>query len=69
MFGFMAAEAEKEISGLDLARQPATPALARYLGDLSAMIGFQAYLWRMIVRVDYGHLGAEEYTDARCRRL
>ena len=55
MFGFMAAEAEKEISGLDLLRQPATLALARYLEDLGSMLGFQAYLWRMIVQVDYGH--------------
>jgi hypothetical protein len=55
MVGFMAAEAEKEISGLDLLRQPATLALARYLDDLRSMLGFQAYLWRMIVQVDYGH--------------
>ncbi|HTQ58567.1 MAG TPA: hypothetical protein VMI94_29095 [Bryobacteraceae bacterium] len=51
----MAAEAEKEISGLDLLRQPATLALARYLEDLGSMLGFQAYLWRMIMQVDYGH--------------
>ena len=47
--------AETEISGLDLLRQPATFALARYLNDLHSMLGFQAYLWRMIVKVDYGH--------------
>lgn len=51
----MAAEAENEISGLDLLRQPASIALVRYLEDLGSMIGFQAYLWRMIVKVDYGH--------------
>lgn len=44
-----------EVSGLALLRQPATPALARYLNDLHSMLGFQAYLWRMIVQVDYGH--------------
>ena len=51
----MAAESEKEVSGLDLLRQPATLALARYLNDLHSMLGFQAYLWRVIVEVDYGH--------------
>src|SRR5438046_555650 len=51
----MAAEAEKELSGLELLRQPATPALARYLNDLHSVIGFQAYLWRMIVKADYSH--------------
>ena len=55
MFGLMAAETDKEVSGFDLLRQPATPALARYLNDLRSTLGFQAYLWRMIVKVDYGH--------------
>jgi hypothetical protein len=50
----MAGETEKEVSGLDLLRQPATLALARYLNDLHSMLGFEAYLWRMIVKVDYG---------------
>ena len=54
MFGSMAAEVEQEASGLDLLRQPATLALARYLNDLNSMLGFQAYLWRMIVMADYG---------------
>ena len=54
MFVFMAAETEKEVSGLDLLRQPATLALGRYLNDLHSMLGFQAYLWRMIAKVDYG---------------
>jgi hypothetical protein len=52
---FMAAETDEEVSGLDLLRQPATDALASYLNDLHSMVGFQAYLWRMIVKVDYGH--------------
>jgi hypothetical protein len=51
----MAAEAEEEVSGLALLKQPATLALANFLNDLLAMISFQAYLWEMIVRVDYGH--------------
>jgi hypothetical protein len=51
----MATEAQNELSGLKLLRQPATLALARYLNDLHSMLGFQAYLWRMIVEADYGH--------------
>jgi hypothetical protein len=51
----MAADTEKEVSGLELLRQPATLALARYLNDLHSMLGFQAYLWRMIVEADYSH--------------
>jgi len=51
----MAAEAEKEVSGLELLRRPATLALARYLNDLRSVLGFEAYLWRMIVKVDYSH--------------
>jgi hypothetical protein len=31
-----------------------TPALAQYLNDLRSEIAFQAYLWNMIVNVDYG---------------
>lgn len=50
----MAAEAEEELSGLELLRQPATPALARYLNDHFSTISFQAFLWRLIVQVDYG---------------
>ena len=46
---------KKEVSGLELLRQPVTLALARYLNDLHSGIGFQAYLWRMIVNADYGH--------------
>lgn len=51
----MAAELEEEASGFALLRRPATLALARYLNDLHSMLGFQAYLWRMIVKADYGH--------------
>lgn len=51
----MAAQPEKEVSGFELLRHPASLALARYLEDLRSMLGFQAYLWRMIVTVDYGH--------------
>jgi len=48
-------EADKGVSGLELLRQPATLALARYLNDLRSVLGFEAYLWRIIVKVDYGH--------------
>lgn len=53
--GLMAADTEKEISGFELLRQPATLALARYLDEHRSMLGFQAYLWRTIVTADYGH--------------
>ena len=56
MVGSMTGETEKEISGLALLRQPATLALARYLNDLRSMVGFQAYLWQMIVKVDYAQI-------------
>jgi hypothetical protein len=49
------AETDEEVTGLALLRQPATEALARYLNDLRSTIAFQAYLWRLIVKVDYGH--------------
>ena len=49
----MATEAEDEVKGLALLRQPATEALVRFLEDLRSTIGFQAYLWRLIVKVDY----------------
>lgn len=51
----MTDKAETEITGLELLRQPATLALARYLNDLYSVLGFQAYLWRMIVKADYSH--------------
>ncbi len=51
----MGDEAEEgRISGLRLLRQPVTRALARYLNDLRSMIGLQAFLWRTIVKADYG---------------
>lgn len=56
MVGSMADETEKQISGFALLRQPATLALARYLNDLRSMLGFQAYLWQMIVKVDYAQI-------------
>ena len=46
---------KKEVSGRELLHQLVTRALAKYLNDLHSGIGFQAYLWRMIVNVDYGH--------------
>ena len=49
------AETDEEVSGLALLRQPATEALARYLNDLRSTIAFHAYLWRLIVKIDYGH--------------
>jgi hypothetical protein len=55
MVGLMAEEAKKEVSGLELLRQPATLALARYLNDLHSVLGFKAYLWRTIVKADYSH--------------
>ena len=51
----MADEADKEVSGLELLRQPATFALARYLNDLHSVLGFEAYLWRTIMKADYSH--------------
>jgi hypothetical protein len=54
MVRFMAFEAEKEISGLELLRQPATPALAQYLNDLRSTLEFQAFLWSMVVGCEYG---------------
>lgn len=54
-FGLMVDEADKDVSGLKLLRQPATHALARYLNDLRSGLGFEAYLWRTIVDADYGH--------------
>lgn len=53
--GQMAREADEELSGLELLRQPATLALARYVNDLRSVLGFEAYLWRTIVKADYGH--------------
>jgi hypothetical protein len=50
----MAHHSVKEVSGLALLRQPATPALARYLNDLRSTLGFRAYLWQLIVKADYG---------------
>jgi len=55
MVGLMVAEAEKEVSGLELLRQPVTLALTRYRNDLHSVLGFEAYLWRMIVEADYSH--------------
>ncbi|SRR6266576_693745 len=55
MVGLMADEAKNEVSGLELLRQPATLALARYLNDLRSVLGFKAYLWRTIVKADYSH--------------
>jgi hypothetical protein len=51
----MVDKANKEVSGLALLKQPATPALVRYLNDLRSMLGFEAYLWRTIVQADYDH--------------
>ena len=48
-------KADKVVSGLELLRQPATLALARYLNDLRSVLGFEAYLWRTIVKADYNH--------------
>jgi hypothetical protein len=64
MVGLMAAETEKEVSGLELLRQPATLALARYLNDLTSVLGLQAYLWRMILKADYGHGDPTQFPKA-----
>jgi hypothetical protein len=50
----MAAENDEEITGLALLRVAVTPALASYLNDLHSRLGLQAYLWRIIVKADYG---------------
>jgi len=55
MVGLMADKADKEVSGLELLRQPATLALARYLDDLRSVLGFEGYLWRTIVKADYNN--------------
>src|ERR1700688_1696377 len=55
MVGLMADKADREVSGLELLRQAATVALARYLNDLRSVLGFEAYLWRTIVQADYNH--------------
>jgi hypothetical protein len=55
MLVVMVAEADEEISGLELLRQPATLALADHLSDLHATLGFRAFLALMVVKVDYGH--------------
>ena len=55
----MTGDTENEISGLALLRQPATLALARYLNDLRSVLGYQAYLWQMIVKVDYAQVEPE----------
>ena len=55
MVGLMAEGAKREVSGLELLRQPATLALARYLNDLHSVLGIKAYLWRTIVKADYSH--------------
>src|SRR3984957_14714578 len=51
----MSAEHDEELSGLALLRVAVTPALASYLNDLHSTLGLQAYLWRIIVKADYGH--------------
>jgi hypothetical protein len=55
MVGLMADKTEKEPSGLELLRQQATLALTRYLNDLLSVLGFEAYLWRTVVKADYNH--------------
>jgi hypothetical protein len=51
----MAAENDEDITGLAMLRVAVTPALASYLNDLHSTLGLQAYLWRIIVKADYGH--------------
>jgi hypothetical protein len=55
MVGLVADNADQVVSGLELLRQPATLALARYLNDLRSVLGFEAYLWRTIVKADYSY--------------
>jgi hypothetical protein len=43
-------------------RQPATLALASYLNDLRSVLGFEAYLWRMIVNGNYNHGDLTKFT-------
>lgn len=53
MVGLMTASAEKMPSGFELLRAPATLALAQYLDDLNSVLGFEAFLWTMVVKTDY----------------
>jgi hypothetical protein len=50
------ADAKRE-DGLSLLSVAVTPALAEYLNDHYSMLQFEAYLWKMIVTVDYGKGG------------
>ena len=52
---------EEKITGLRLLSVAVTPALANYLDDHYAMIRFQAYLWKMVVTVDYGPRSREPH--------
>jgi hypothetical protein len=47
----------KREDGLSLLNVAVTPALAAYLNDHYSMLRFEAYLWKMIVTVDYGEGG------------
>jgi hypothetical protein len=47
----------KRKDGLSLLNAAVTPALAAYLDDHFSMLQFEAYLWKMIVTVDYGKGG------------
>jgi hypothetical protein len=44
----------QQASAPSLRGAPVTPALANYMNDHYAMLKFEAYLWKMIVTVDYG---------------
>lgn len=44
------------VSGFALLQVPQTPALQQYLSDRYAIIGFQAYLWRVIVKADHNSM-------------
>jgi hypothetical protein len=59
----MTDDTENEISGLALLRQPATLTLARHLNDLRSVLGYQAYLWQMIVKVDYAQVEPAKLTN------
>ncbi len=54
----MAVEAKKELTGLELLRQPATRALANYLNDLRSTLEFRALLWSMVLEFEYGQKSA-----------
>ena len=60
----MTTDAGKEISGFELLRQPATFALVRFLQDLQSVLGFEAYLWRTIVKANHNQVDHTTFPES-----